>query len=208
MAVSRLRIEQAAHAANDHPRVPGEWPAALSTMHYDSGWRYSMDSVNPDAVRRALATGTFNHIDMVIGYPDFGWTDADFASFEDAGYIVARITQRDPGDILKCSIGDYEPGAMSKLGLRGFIVGRNGFRPGTASGYSDLNNLPSMGQVLAGLHYWVWCAQWPAYPTAAEVSQIRAMRRPGTRLAAIQYRNVALADVDLSVVLDPDWHRS
>ncbi len=180
----------------------------VATVQYDSLWRHAIDSVNPDAVRRALDSGNYGHVEMVMGYPDFGWTEADFAEFAEKGYTIARITQRDPGDARSCSVGDYEPGAMTKLGLRGFIITRNGFRPGTATGYASFNNLASMGQALTGLDYWAFCALWPNYPTAAEVEHIRAQLRPGATLAAIQYRNVALADIDLTVVIDPRWHRS
>lgn len=202
--------DQVLHDAPESPEpLPSRdlWPAP--EMQLKANYRIAWDSVNPDAIKSLLAiTPKSEWPELIIGYPDFGWADEDFAYFEKLGFNCARISQRDPGDPRHCSIGDLEPGAMTKLGLRQFIVARDGFRPGTGTGYASIDNFGNVGQALTGLTYWAWVAWWPNYPTPAEIDDIHHLLPAGARLAAVQYFNDKAADVDFSVVTDPDWHKA
>lgn len=174
-----------------------------------AGQRIMWDSVNPAAIKALLArTNASEQPELIAGYPDYGWSHDDFRYFRDKGFQTVGISQRDPGDPRLCSVGDLEPGAMTKLGLRQFMVARDGFRPETATSYASIDNYPNVGQALTGLHYWAWVAWWPNYPSPSEISQIKAQLPAGATLAAIQYFNDQVDDVDLSLVLDPAWHRA
>ena len=163
-----------------------------------AAWRTMEDSVSPAAI-----TGT---PDLVAGYPDLSWTEGDFERFAQRGIGTVRVTQRSPADWEKCSVGDAEPGALTWEELRQFLIDRDRYRPGTQTAYASVSNLPAVGEACDGLSYWVWAAEWPNYPTPAEVGQIRSMLRPGAKLAAIQWFNDVPGDIDRSVVIDPGWH--
>jgi hypothetical protein len=165
-------------------------------------WRAMTDSVSPSAI---LAAG--GPVDIVAGYPDFGWTDQDFARVgEQLHCRMLRITQRDPADWQRCSIFDYEKGALDDIGFRAAVEAREKFRPRTATVYCDLANLDHVEELLDGVFHWNWVADWPQYPTLAEVADIESHMKSG-KLAAIQYRNVPRLDIDRSAVIAPDWHR-
>src|SRR5258708_1488057 len=177
---------------------------ALTPSAYPPG-RVMVDSVNPDAIQRAIQSGAIKP-DLVAGYPDFGWAPEDFQLFQRHNYNTVRITQRNPGDWRLCAVGDYETGALTALGLRTYIVARAAFRPHTQTAYASFSNLARVGSILSGIpFYWVWVAWWPDYPTNAEIAEIRAQLRPGARLAGVQYRNKQALDIDLSLILDADW---
>ena len=164
-------------------------------------WRTMADSVSAAAIRAMPELPG-----AVAGYPDLSWTEEDFAWFADRGCAVVRITQHDPPDWESCSVFDYEAGALGPDGFRAGIIARNDFRKDTATAYSDVANLPEVETLLHELEHWAWIAEWPNYPSAEEVAQIRAMLGPKAKLAAIQYRSEQAADVDLSVIIAPDWH--
>jgi hypothetical protein len=187
-----------------------EYQAASNELHAldvaaESKWRKGYDSADPSAIPLDVVRGA-----VVMGYPDFGWPPAAFARYRAAGATTVRITQHDPPDWQNCSVIDFETGAVfDGPSLRRFVVDRNEhFSANLATVYSDVANLPAVRRALAGLDYCVWVAAWPAYPTLAEVASLKAQLGPGARLCAIQYRNLPALDYDLSVVLDPSWHRN
>jgi hypothetical protein len=164
-------------------------------------WRTMMDSVSPSAI---LAAG--GQVDIVAGYPRW-WTEEDFARVAEQLHCeVLRITQADPADWQHCSLFDFEPGALTATGLRTAVIKREEFRPKTATPYCDFGHLDELEALLKGVPHWNWIAEWPAYPTLAEIAQIESHLIDG-RLAAIQYRNVPQLDVDRSAVIAPEWHR-
>jgi hypothetical protein len=176
----------------------GDLPAAAA-------WRKGYDSADPAAIPLDVVRGA-----VVMGYPDFGWPPAAFARYRAAGATTVRITQHDPPDWQNCSVIDFETGAVfDGPSLRRFVVDRNEhFSDNEATVYSDLSNLTAVRQACAGLSYCVWVARWATYPTADEVAYLKRQLGPGARLVAIQYQNLPALDYDLSVVLDPSWHRS
>ena len=182
-----------------------------------AGWRQMLDSLDP------AACAAYRPVPQVVaGYPQYagqgqilangqivGWLKEDFQEFRTAGINVARIANLSPA-WHECSIADVEAGALTFADARKFVMGREGFRRGTSTIYASLDNWPAVGRACKGAEpSWAWVAFWPAYPSLAEVAQIRqevAAACPGTRLAGIQYRNLPAANVDLSVLIAPTWH--
>ena len=161
-------------------------------------WRLMYDSVNPEAVPVDA--------EMVGGYVDGRWAWPADAWDQWPHAAKVRVSNVMPHDIRHCSVADVETGALTIADAPSFVRQRNAFRPGTASIYCSEATLPFVGKACAGLDYWVWVAWWNGYPSLAEVQGLRASLRPGVKLAAIQYRNDAAADVDLSAVFEPGWH--
>src|SRR5258708_12298408 len=112
--------------------------------------RMMVDSVNPDAIQRAIQSGAIKP-DLVAGYPDFGWAPEDFQLFQRHNYNTVRITQRNPGDWRLCAVGDYETGALTALGLRTYIVARAAFRPHTQTAYAPFPNLTPLTPTLPAI---------------------------------------------------------
>jgi hypothetical protein len=172
------------------------------------GWRKMLDSASPAAIMRRLAAG--ERPDLVAGYPDFGWSDADFEAVTDQGIQVVRITQHEPPDWQRCSVADWEDGAIGHASqLQGFVSMRNDFRPFTATVYESESNLVNVGVILAGYpvrSWWAWVAWWTGTVTTAEVTFLRTQLRAGARLAAVQDKSRRVEDVDESWVIDPAWH--
>lgn len=167
-----------------------------------AGWRSMRDSSSPFAIPSSPAP------DIVAGYVD-GWPAWRMAGvwtrWPKSQHVRITVVPRELAEPwTEASIVDDEARAYDDLTSRRFVVARNGYRPGTATVYRQLSGLRALGRALQGLHYWVWVAFWPAFPTSAEIDAIRAELAPGARLAGIQYRNEGL--FDSSVIIDPDWH--
>src|SRR5690349_19089193 len=100
-----------------------------------SGWRFGFDSASGTAIPVSIVSGQ-----VVMGYPDRHpdpWSPDNFQAYKDAGASVAHITQSLPPDWFRCSIADWEPGAIfDPASLRRFVINRNAFRPGSATVYS------------------------------------------------------------------------
>jgi hypothetical protein len=164
-----------------------------------TGYRTMYDSTRPEAIPADAG--------MIAGYADgdFAWPADAWDNWPLAAKV--RISNTPPYDVRSCSVADIETGALRIADARPFIVARDAFRKGTATIYCDMTNLPYVGKACAGLAYNVWAAWWPALPGDAEIAAIRAQLRPGAKLVAVQYRSLAQAGYDLSLVIDPDWHR-
>jgi hypothetical protein len=136
-----------------------------------------------------------------------GWLPEDFKRAEALGLHYARICNLSISSM--CSIADGEAGALTWAEVAQFVIIREHYESGTSTAYASLANWPNVGRACRLRRpSWAWVADWPAYPTVAEVGMIidtLAAVCPGTKLAAIQYRNVAAQDVDLSVVIEPAW---
>lgn len=176
-------------------------------------WRFGYDSASGVAIPPAIVPGQ-----VVMGYPDRRpdpWTPDDFKHYEQAGATIARITQSDPPDWPRCSIADWELGAIfNPTSLREFVINRHWFRSGTQTVYSDLDNLqgdrrPPLSRILQGLPWNAWLAHWkpPLYPIPdpAEIDYLKSLLPPHVKLVAIQYKPGQ--HYDTSVVIDPQWHR-
>lgn len=145
---------------------------------------------------------------MVAGYvaPSvYAWSAEDFARFPRAAHVRIAVAGSPP-DWRSASVIDVESGAFSPADAAYFIPRRNAMRKGTATVYADMSHLDYIGKACAGMEYAVWAAWWAAYPSPEEIAAIRSRLRPGARLVAVQYKNVASADYDISAVIDPAWH--
>lgn len=169
------------------------------------GARLMLDSVNPMAIMARLEAG--ERPDLVAGYPDFGWTEADFAAVTARGIEVVRITQHDPPDWQRCSVLDDELGAISDpASIQNYVATRNDFRPDTATVYKSESGIAQLARLLRGQEWWAWVAWWRSPVTLAEVAFLRGLLPPGAQLAAIQDLNDPAEDVDRTIVVDPRWH--
>lgn len=167
--------------------------------------RSMLDSANPRAIMARLDAG--EKPDLVAGYPDFGWSEADFDAVTERGIQVVRITQHDPPDWRNCSVLDWEWGAVYDApSLQSYVGDRNDFRPDTATVYESESNIAQVVRALRGANWWAWVAWWRTPVTMAEVTFLRGLLPKGARLAAIQDMNDPDEDVDRSWVVDPLWH--
>jgi hypothetical protein len=142
--------------------------------------------------------------DMVAGYVQgqFAWTSGDWARFPKAAHVrVATLSEDWPA----ASVVDSEVGALTPAQCRGFVTGRDEFRPHTATVYRDWAGLPQLLRACAGLTYDLWLAWWIGHaPNGDDIARVRSVLPDTVSLVAWQYANLGLYDV--SAVLDPDWH--
>src|SRR5258708_37551668 len=74
--------------------------------------RMMVDSVNPDAIQRAIQSGAIKP-DLGAGDPDFGGAPEGFQLFQRHQYNTVRITQHDPGDWPSFAVRGYQTGALT-----------------------------------------------------------------------------------------------
>lgn len=178
-------------------------------------WLTAADSIDAEAALHYLPEP-----DMLMGYPTaegqgvttpsgtlYGWAPEDFTEARTRGLHIARICNRYPTSA--CSIADVESGALTFTDAQTYVLAREEIYPGTSTVYASLDNWPAVGRACRVKRpTWAWVAFWPAYPTAQEVRDIETELNqvcPGTKLAGIQYRNLSASNVDLSVIVAPEW---
>lgn len=137
-------------------------------------------------------------------YPDgeFAWTPAEINRFRRRIPTVAIATVSE--DYVRCSVFDRELGALTAAQCRRAVVLRNGFRPGTATIYSDFANLGGVLRGCQGLTYHLWIAWWLGQPpTDAQIQSIERQLPHGVDLVAWQYE---AGIFDSSAIIDEAWH--
>lgn len=182
-------------------------------------YRDGLDGVDPEAVFADLANFDAK---ILFGYPVVcgqgiilpggklsGWRPEDFSEAKARGLQVARICNLTP-DFECCSIADFELGALSAASIRTFCIGRNGHKPGTSTVYASLDNWSAVGRATRGVEpHWAHVADWPNYPSDAEIEHIheivQAATRGNTRLATIQYRSVQSMHADLDLTINSNY---
>jgi hypothetical protein len=131
--------------------------------------------------------------EFVTTYADKITTRADHAALE-ARFPRSRVLYIDRalGDPLDlATIGDFEPGALSKAQARPWVKGRLNAGKKFVTAYSDQDWLPDLITSLDGLPYWHWIADpgaltVPGHPAAAVQFMFAPPKGPHVDLSAVK----------------------
>src|SRR5258708_22845673 len=133
---------------------------------------------------------------MVAGYvlpSPFAWTDTEWDRFPDAAHVRITVHGTLP-DWRHASVVDVETGAFTPADARWFVLAREAYRPGSATGYCNLSTLPAVRMACRGLSYHLWLAvRWGKAPASLE-EVAQAVRADLGGLVAVQWRDAGAFD--------------
>jgi len=155
----------------------------------------------------------------VAGYVDghFAWQSSDWQRFDGRPRVritvepfnrLGKPTGYTSGNFHDASVIDHETGAFSISDTVRFVPSRNEFRPGSATIYTDENDLEAVLRANRAhdQQYWVWLAWYIRHvPTDADILHVLSLMHGfKARLAAWQHTPGPLFDT--SAVLAAGWH--